>query len=153
MAGQRIFRELLSDGRPKCVVEGCNKPGQHTGVRRKDGSVVYRAQCISHHYYRYNMEGGYRVHKKDYCENIDGRLGFVCTTKIVDPCMLDVDHIDHDHSNNHPRNLQSLCSCCHNYKTRYFDHLAEGTIRSYFNKNKLKAIVEEKSKIKRLTLI
>ena len=135
MTGQRIFRDLLDNGLPKCIVEGCNKPGQHTGVRRKDGSVNYRAQCVGHHANRYNMEGGYRIHKKDFCENTDGRLGFLCTTNIIDPCMLDVDHIDHVHENSNPKNLQTLCSCCHNYKTRYFDRLTAATIRRRFKKN------------------
>lgn len=139
MAGQRIFRDLLVSGPykglPKCVHEDCNNPGQHTGVKRKDGSVVYRAQCAGHHALRYNMDGGYRIYKKDYCENTDGRLGFVCSTKIIDPCMLDVDHINHIHEDNRPKNLQTLCSCCHNYKTKYFDPLSEATIRRRFKKN------------------
>ena len=135
MAGQRIFRDLLADGRPKCVVDGCKQPGQNLGTKRKDGSIIYRAQCAGHHALRYGMDGGYRIHKKSFCENVDGRLGFLCTTTIIDPCMLDVDHIDHVHENNKPRNLQTLCSCCHNYKTRYFDHLTEATIRRKFKQN------------------
>lgn len=139
MAGQRIFRDLITSGPnkglPKCIVEGCNQPGQHTGVRRKDGSVNYRAQCSGHHAMRYGLNGGYRIYKKDYCENIDGRLGFICTTNVIDQCMLDVDHIDHVHENNKPKNLQTLCSCCHNYKTKYFDGLSESTIRRKFKEN------------------
>jgi hypothetical protein len=68
--------------------------------------------------------GGYRFHRiftKNYCENIDGRLGFTCTTTFpegFDPKpMLDVDHIDANHYNNDPHNLQTLCACCHRYKT------------------------------------
>jgi hypothetical protein len=139
MSGQRIFRDLITTGAhkglPKCEVEGCNQPGQHTGNRRKDGSVCYRKHCGGHHALRYNLDGGYRIYKKDYCENEDGRLGFLCTTNIVDPCMLDVDHINHVHEDNSPKNLQTLCSCCHNYKTRYFDSLSEATIRRRFKKN------------------
>jgi len=145
MSTPRIFRELIEtgphSGLPKCVVEGCNSVGQHTGVRRKDGSVVYRAQCDAHHRLRYNMNGGYRLYKKDYCENIDGRLGFKCTTTVIDACMLDVDHIDHVHENNSEENLQTLCSCCHNYKTRYFDSMSEETIRQTFTENSLKFTV------------
>lgn len=33
------------------------------------------------------------------------------------PCQLDVDHIDADHSNNSPENLQTLCANCHRLKT------------------------------------
>jgi len=135
MAGQRIFRDLLSNGLPKCIVEGCNQSGQNTGNKRKDGSVVYRAQCSGHHSMRYGLDGGYRIYKKDFCENVDGRLGFICTTNVIDQCMLDVDHIDYNHENNNPKNLQTLCSCCHNYKTKYFDGLTEATIRRRFKKN------------------
>ena len=67
-----------------------------------------------------NSKHPYRQYRKDYCENIDGRLGFVCTTTIVWDGMLDVDHIDEDPSNNNPKNLQTLCSCCHKYKSNIF---------------------------------
>ena len=32
-------------------------------------------------------------------------------------CQLDVDHIDGDHLNNDPNNLQTLCANCHRLKT------------------------------------
>jgi 5-methylcytosine-specific restriction endonuclease McrA len=59
----------------------------------------------------------YRRYRKNYCENIDGRLGFVCTTNVIWNGMLDVDHIDGNPTNNNPENLQTLCKCCHAYKT------------------------------------
>ena len=58
----------------------------------------------------------YRKFRKDYCENIDGRLGYTCTTTIVHMVQLDVDHKDGNHLNNKPKNLQTLCKCCHSYK-------------------------------------
>lgn len=62
--------------------------------------------------------------KKDYCENIDGRLGFKCTTTILGPYQLQLDHIDGDRYNNDPNNHQTLCACCHAYKTHIEqDHL------------------------------
>jgi len=57
--------------------------------------------------------------KKQHCENIDGRLGFVCP---VDPNwefpnnVLHGDHIDGNHENNVPENIQTLCSICHHMK-------------------------------------
>ena len=59
----------------------------------------------------------YRKYRKDYCENVDGRLGYKCTTTIVIAAQLEVDHIDGNPSNNNPGNLQTLCACCHKYKT------------------------------------
>lgn len=51
----------------------------------------------------------YRKHKKTYCEE----CGWIATHR----CQLDVDHIDGNHSNNHPDNLQTLCANCHRLKT------------------------------------
>lgn len=148
---QRIFRDLIAfghhKGKPKCIVEGCNQPGQNTGNRRKDGSVVYRAQCSGHHSHRYGMDGSYRIHKKDFCENVDGRLGFFCTTNVLDACMLDVDHINNNHDDNRPTNLQTLCSCCHNYKTKYFSkYTGLQYLKKLFEKNSLK--LSSKTKVK-----
>ena len=69
----------------------------------------------------------YRKHRKDYCENIDSRLGYECTTTIVHSCQLDTDHKDGNHLNNDPNNLQTLCKCCHSYKGLiYEDHKSPG---------------------------
>lgn len=70
--------------------------------------------------------------RKDYCENIDGRLGFTCTYTGPNEkerlqmgfdddfrCWLQVDHID-GNSDNNPEdgsNFQTLCACCHSIKT------------------------------------
>jgi len=32
-------------------------------------------------------------------------------------CQLDIDHIDENHKNNNPENLQTLCANCHRLKT------------------------------------
>ena len=64
-----------------------------------------------------NSKHPYRKYRKDYCENIDGRFEFTCTTTIVMLAQLDVDHIDGNARNNKPENLQTLCKCCHTYKT------------------------------------
>ena len=89
----------------------------------------------------------YLKHRKDYCENIDGRLGFICPLgdkPIINPInnpeifedkdnkrgyyhgmvvakswngLLEVDHKNGDPSDNSPENLQTLCVCCHKVKT------------------------------------
>lgn len=48
----------------------------------------------------------YRKTRCDFC-------GFVA----VDKCQLDIDHIDGNHRNNQPENLQTLCANCHRLKT------------------------------------
>ena len=72
----------------------------------------------------------YRKHRKDYCENRDGRLGYICTytpppQELIEEVIesgfysnIQVDHKDGDPSNNDPENLQSLCGCCHDFKSR-----------------------------------
>ena len=47
----------------------------------------------------------YRKHVRDKCE----RCGFVPEAM----CQLDVHHIDHNHDNNDPNNLRTLCANCH----------------------------------------
>lgn len=51
----------------------------------------------------------YRKYKKDCCE----KCGFIPIHK----CQLDVDHVDGNHKNNNPDNLQTLCANCHRLKT------------------------------------
>ena len=70
----------------------------------------------------------YRKFKLTHCENIDGRLGFECTTTITLPnTQLEVDHIDGDYRNNAPDNLQTLCVACHRHKgMTNKDHLSPG---------------------------
>lgn len=41
-----------------------------------------------------------------------------CEFIAVDRCQLDVDHIDGNHNNNDPSNLQTLCANCHRLKTK-----------------------------------
>ena len=66
---------------------------------------------------RRNALHPYRWALKTYCENVDSRLGFRCTTTIMLSSQLEVDHIDGNPSNNDGENLQTLCGCCHTYKT------------------------------------
>lgn len=56
------------------------------------------------------ISGHYQKYKGRSCE----RCGFLA----VHPIQLDVHHIDHNHSNNLPANLETICSNCHR-----LDHL------------------------------
>lgn len=69
----------------------------------------------------------YQKGKKKYCENHDGRLGFQCPLGLKESekrsflvgcfVFLEQDHINENHNDNDPGNIQTLCSCCHNIKT------------------------------------
>lgn len=96
------------------------------GLTTIDEIVAKNAGFDSVLAYRHSLHP-YLKHRKQQCENVDGRLGFVCTTTIHWLGMLDVDHIDGDPSNNAEENLQTLCKCCHSYKSHvYKDHLTPG---------------------------
>ena len=117
--------------RPICSVPGCGRTAQPSG---KSGEIRWRRPkwmkeaypesdgyaCAKHHSIKHGIGGwDYKIHRKDYCENVDGRLGFTCTTNIVDPeWQLDADHINGDPSINTAENIQTLCKCCHAIKTR-----------------------------------
>lgn len=147
--------------RPKCVVDGCDDRGDHTGqydafcfpkfrqycsYHHKNGIAQHRGtktyndviakkagfdSVIDYHDDRATKKGfdshqelrnsrhEYRRFRKDYCENIDGRLGFVCTTTIKLQGQLQVDHrlSKGKGGSDDPSNLQTLCACCHVYKT------------------------------------
>lgn len=127
--------------RPKCEI--CGADCQFVGTYRKDGSPRFRKLCGICHGKKIAEKRGlkniteviaqnagfnsateylnsihpYRKYRKTYCENIDGRLGYKCTTTIMIDAQLEVDHIDGDPSNHDESNLQTLCGCCHKYKT------------------------------------
>lgn len=141
---------LDHDRRPTCIVPDCTNHAQIMKTN-DDGTRRYRRVCDWHHKQQVASKNdknsysevlaknagfdsvaeytsattGYR--KKFYCENIDSRLGYKCTTTIVNMVILDVDHIDGDPSNHNPANKQTLCKCCHAFKTYVNgDHLSPG---------------------------
>jgi hypothetical protein len=70
---------------------------------RKDPDIYKKVQAT----YAPNL--AYRQYRKDYCEH--------CGLVPEYECVLDVDHINMDHSDNRPENLQTLCANCHRIKT------------------------------------
>lgn len=129
------------EDRPRCSHKRCSNSRAIIGTLR-DGSPNYRKVCGTHHGHNIAKNHGvkssqhltakrkgmtvseyknsmhpYRQHRKDYCENKDGRLGYICRAIVRISAQLEVDHKNGNPTDNRPRNLQTLCCLCHKYKT------------------------------------
>ena len=65
---------------------------------------------------------GITFHKKSYCENIDGFLGFKCPVppeeiRNFNQSIFELEHVDGNHWNNTRENVKTLCCLCHRQKT------------------------------------
>ena len=123
---------------PPCIIAGCGKPSS-VQKTNNNGTPKYRSLCSKHHRNRTNLKN----YKKDYCENQDGHLGFPCTATIIDPCQIQVDHVDGDRYNGAPDNLKSYCGNCHAVKTKRnndhlnrYDHVVKTTEDELFEEEK-----------------
>ena len=104
---------------PTCVNHGCDNLIQ----TRNWGNVSQKSECNRCMADRKagKTRKGVTTLKKRFCENIDSHWGFKC------PFLPDVwpdfqpglhlDHIDGDHYNNHPNNVETLCCVCHARKS------------------------------------
>ena len=93
-----------------CETKSCINLGRNVG-KNKDGTIKRANICEMHFGIKHQVNGWqYKVFRKDFCENTDGRLGFICTTTITDvipkECQLDADHIDGNPANNQIENLR-----------------------------------------------
>jgi hypothetical protein len=115
--------------RPTCINYGCNEPVtfQRTNA---DGSKRWRVHCghcQKASYGKVEHREGVTPYKTGKCANQNGHLGFKCPTSYkrgsVAIGVTEVDHIDGDHCNNVPSNLDELCPICHKIKgKREGDH-------------------------------
>lgn len=110
-----------------CAVCGPNVSIRVSYVSKKNGVTHWRCETkYKASKWASPSERPYIVYKKDYCEWKGG-----CDFVIAHSCQLAVDHIDGDHSNNGPENLQTLCHNHHALKTHLEDN---------YNKPKVAAI-------------
>ena len=106
--------------RPECISIGCNKFVTYSN-KSSAGLPTWRSHCGRCHEAsggRGTFAPGVTSIKKDYCENVDGRLGYICTSTIQNSCQLDLDHIDGEHYNHVSENIQTICKNCHSWKTK-----------------------------------
>ena len=75
--------------------------------KRKD-----QKYCTTRHKENAKNDRKRRPYKK-----FKGLICEFCGFKPIHACQLDVDHIDGNHKNNNPSNLQTLCSNCHRLKS------------------------------------
>ena len=112
--------KYLAEGNkiPTCVNSGCSndvivRDWKYYSFKHLCSNCTHRLQK------GLPTREGVTSYKKNYCENKDGRLGFVCP---VDEnwefpnSVLHGDHKDGDHENNIQDNMQTLCSICHHLK-------------------------------------
>lgn len=105
---------MVQGVRPACKT--CGNPCKSKGTVTKRGLPQWKTRCEACLPPRGKHK--YRGHKGPACE----LCGFVPVNK----CQLDVDHIDGNHKNNSPANLQTLCANCHRLKTWLCgDHIKE----------------------------
>jgi hypothetical protein len=118
---QQMKQKFFAEGHqlPICINEGCLN---YVAVREwKYWS--FKSECSSCAYFRKKglVKPGVKQHKKAYCENYDGHLGFLCPVPKENwkgfESSLDLDHLDGNHYNNVIENVKTYCKLCHGKKS------------------------------------
>lgn len=95
----------------------CNKTvGQHSAKNNVNKQV-----CAAHRTTRKSEVDKWKMDQG--CNNSDGHYGIPCVSSdILDPCQLDINHIDGDNDNRDEKNIEVLCSMCHRIVTIREEH-------------------------------
>lgn len=106
-----------------CINHGCTSPRHSSGSKAKGDKLrPYCGRCHLALSGKKTYKEGVTPVKKNYCENSDGRFGFVCATHGEEllSCQLDMDHIhpESQGGENVPENIQTVCKNCHSRKTK-----------------------------------
>tara|TARA_B100000519_G_scaffold153997_1_gene135102 strand:+ start:39 stop:527 length:489 start_codon:yes stop_codon:yes gene_type:complete len=114
----------IASGRviPLCVNHGCKKEVaiRHWSAQGDPSLKTECGKCSRNRIHGKTIQGVI-FHKKSFCQNKDGILGFTCP---MDPeryhefssDIFDMDHLDGNHLNNTPENVITLCKVCHAMK-------------------------------------
>jgi len=118
---QQMKQKFFAEGYelPTCVNNGCNNK---VLVREwKYWSFKSECSCCTNARKSGKIIPNVTIHKKRYCENHDGHLGWVCPVShdgwIGFENSLDLDHLDGNHYNNVPENVKTYCKLCHGRKS------------------------------------
>jgi 5-methylcytosine-specific restriction endonuclease McrA len=155
---QEYLNKWLKSGKniPKCINIGCDKP---VAIRHwsAQGDPSLKTECCICSKARINGKkiDGIIFHKKNYCENKDGILGFKCpidqTRYSEFPTdIYDMDHKDGDHHNNTIDNLITICKICHTIKGKNCDDFNSRKKSSRIYKNNIDEIT---NKIKEVIIL
>jgi hypothetical protein len=95
----------------KCSIPNCsNTVGQHSKKLNTNKQV-----CAQHRTTKKKQADAWKMGEG--CNN-QGQYGIPkCTSVILDPCQLDINHIDGNNDNRHESNIEVLCSNCHRLVT------------------------------------
>ena len=121
-----MTKNIFDPLRGTCINHGCNKPQMRYGSNA-DGTNKYKTICrncygAKNPNDKAKYARGVTPFKTGICANHDGHLGFPCNYNPNDvpkgvPLVTHIDHIDGNHQNNDPGNIQELDPICHQIKT------------------------------------
>jgi hypothetical protein len=107
---------------PICINEGCDKDVavRHWSAQGDPSLKTECSRCSDARIKNKAIEG-IIFHKKKFCENKDGILGFTCPMDKeryaeFPSDIYHMDHFDGDHHNNLLDNLKTFCAICHTRK-------------------------------------
>ena len=131
---QEVLEEFKRNGgvHPECVNIGCDRPAAIRDVKGT-GSVSFHnmcSRCKRQHEQNLPFDEGIMAVRKNQCDNSNGGVRGGAQRNIIQPgwgCpvanldlpsyQLILDHIDGNHTNNSPENLQTLCKFCDSEKS------------------------------------
>jgi hypothetical protein len=121
---RKNLKEWVEKGNtlPNCINEGCKNIVEiRHWTSQKNPSLKTECSKCSGARKNKKLIAGITFHKKDYCENRDSILGFICpmdSTRYSEfpSDVYHMDHLDGNHTNNNRENLKTFCSICHTRK-------------------------------------
>jgi hypothetical protein len=121
MLSMKMKAKYFAEGNllPLCINSGCD----NFVVVRDWKNWSFKSECSRCENSRKKGKDipGVIRHKKTYCENIDSRLGWTCPVPKEEwpnfQSSLDLDHLNGDHQDNRPENVDTYCKLCHGRKT------------------------------------